>query len=241
MFISVKHLNGKMGVDEQLAHFFVDRKVPVGNAFWDKRRLYVNRGNGYISIPVYYDLLHRIGVSKPDLLEEAHIHLMEQIMHYAIQVESGQISFETQLELIQKSLEGRIKNLDFYNELLEYLKQPILKPKGKLGMPVPALNRADVFLFILCDLVIKPNQIEKAVQCWYAMHTTYLLMDDIYDYQLDKQNLEENAIIELGDGKEGSTKAFDILQSNAGLLREINPVLVDFFEETFEDLKKLTP
>jgi hypothetical protein len=241
MFISVKHLEGKMGVDEQLARFFVDRKVPVGNAFWDKRRLYVNRGNGYISIPVYYDLLHRIGLSKQVLLEEKHIQLMEQIMHYAIQVELGQISFDTQLELIQKLLEGRIKQYEFYHELLEYLKQPVLKPKGKLGMQVPALNRADVFLFILCDLPIEPKQIEKAIQCWYAMHTTYLLMDDIYDYRLDKQNLEENAIIELGDGKEGSIKAFDILHSNASLLYEINPVLGGFFEEAFDDLKNLNP
>lgn len=230
-----------MGVDEEIARFFVDRKVPSGNVFWEKRRLYISRGNGYISIPVYYDLLYRIGVPKSCLLEESHIVIMEQIMHYAIQVEWLRISFGAQLEEILKILEGRIKNPDFYQELLDYLNQPLLKPRGKLGMQVPALNRADVFLFVLCDLPLGKSETEKAVQLWYALHTTYLLMDDIYDYRLDKQNLEENAIIELGDGEAGSTKAFDILHSNVGLLQRTNPVLGRFFDEAFQDLKKLTP
>lgn len=241
MFISIKHLHGNMGVDEEIARFFVDRKIPSGNAFWENRRLYITRGNGYLSIPVYYDLLFRIGVSKQYLLEESHVVLMEQIMHFAIQVEFKQISFQAQLEQISKLFEGGIKNPDFYHELLDYLRQPLLKPMGKLGMKEAALNRADVFLFILCDLSLGKRETERAVQFWYALHTTYLLMDDIYDYRLDKQNLEENAIIELGDGKEGSIKAFDILHANAGLLEEINPLLSSFFESEFRDLKNLTP
>ena len=31
MFISVKHLHDDMGVDEKIARFFVDRKVPQNN------------------------------------------------------------------------------------------------------------------------------------------------------------------------------------------------------------------
>jgi hypothetical protein len=241
MFISIKHLHGNMGVDEEIARFFVDREIPTGNVFWKNRRLYINRGNGYLSIPVYYDLLYRIGISKSHLLQESHIILMEQIMHYALMTEYQQISFSTQLEEISKLLAGRIKNHDFYNQLLDYLGQPVLKPNGNLGMLVPALNRADVFLFILCDLPLEAEDIKKAVQLWYALHTTYLLMDDIYDYELDKQNLEDNAIIELGDGKEGTAKAFEILHSNSGLLQVVNPVLAGFFDESVRDLNHLTP
>jgi hypothetical protein len=241
MFISVKQLRGDMDVDEEIARFFVNRKVPSGNVFWQNRLVYMPRGNGYLSIPVYYDLLYRIGIPKASLLSESHILLMEQIMHYAIQVEYGQISFADQLEELEKLLEGRIKNPEFFKELIAYLKQPVLKPSGTLGMQVPALNRADVFLFILCDLSLQVLDIQRAVRLWYALHTTYLLMDDIYDYHLDKQDFEENAIIELGDGKEGSIKAFDILNSNVELLHDVNPILSDYFYSAFQDLKKLSP
>jgi hypothetical protein len=241
MFISISHLHGNMGVDEEIARFFVNRKVPKENAFWDSRRLYITRGNGYLSIPVYYDLLCRIGVSKTYLLDESHIKLMERIMHYAIQEERSEIDFGKQLNQISDLFEGRIKNSDFYFELMEYLQQPVLMPKGKLGMQVPALNRADVFLFILCDLPLAKEVLDKAIQLWYALHTSYLLMDDIYDYELDKQNLEENAIVELGDGMAGSSKAFEILHANTGMLKPVNPILSSFFDHAFLDLQKLTP
>jgi hypothetical protein len=240
MFISAKLLHEKMGVDEEIARFFVDRKVPIDNVFWEKRRLYVNRGNGYLSIPVYYDLIFRSGVSKTILLADGHIQCMERIMHYAIQVEYKQISFNTQLEQITKLLEGRIKNPQFYLELVDYLLQPVLNPKGNLGRAVPALNRADVFLFILCDLPLSRQATEDAVQYWYALHTTYLLMDDIYDYRLDKQDREENSVMELGNGKAGYDKAFDILHSNTHLLQQINPVLSQYFGQAVEELKELS-
>lgn len=240
MFISVKHLHGNMGVDEEIARFFVDRKIPENNVFWQKKLLYVTRGNGYISIPVYYDLLYRMGLPKSCLIEESHIVLMERIMHYAMQVEFQQISSKTQLDEIEKLLIGRTKNPVFFSELVDYLDQPILKPKGKLGKEISALNRADVFLFILCDLPLDKGETEKAIQFWYALHTSYLLMDDIYDYQFDKQNLEENAVIELGDGEEGSIKAYTTLQANLEVLYQINPALSSFFELSIRDLKKST-
>ncbi|HEX4851933.1 MAG TPA: hypothetical protein VFV08_14055, partial [Puia sp.] len=137
---------------------------------------------------------------------------------------------------IQHLLTDRIKNQEFYHELITYLEQPVLHPMGKLGMPVPSLNRADVFLFILCDLPLSDNQIAQAVSYWYALHTSYLLMDDIVDYRFDKQDKDENSIIELGEGERGFERAFDLLRNNIKTIEPVNPKLAAHFEETMESL-----
>ena len=49
------------------------------------------------------------------------------------------------------------------------------------------------------------------------------------DYKTDKQENEENSVIELGDGTEGFEKAFEILRRISKTMRNINPVL----ERTF--------
>jgi hypothetical protein len=91
MFISVKHLHENMGVNEKIARFFVDRKVPEDNVFWKGKLLYISRGNGFMNIPVYYDILYRIGIPMEVLLEDGRVQCMERIMHFAIQVECGHI------------------------------------------------------------------------------------------------------------------------------------------------------
>jgi hypothetical protein len=238
MYISVKILHNQMGVDETIARFFVDRKIPDDNIFWKKRLLYISTGNGYISIPVYYDLLFRLGVSKQILLEESHVVLMERIMHFAMQVEYYELSFAEQIKSISHLLEGRIRNQDFYDKLIPYLLQPVIKPDGELGMVVPSLNRADVFLFILCDLSLSKEQTSLAVKYWYPIHTSYLLMDDIYDYKSDKESNDENAVIQLEEGEEGFDKAFKMVNDNIELLRPINPQLSNYFETSMAELRK---
>ena len=241
MFISVKSLHNNLGVDETIGRFFVDRKVPADNIFWEGRLLYVPRGNGYISIPVYYDLLHRIGIPKEVLLEEGHIQFMEQVMHFAILVEFNKITFSEQLANIASLLAGRIKNETFYNKLVPYLEQPVILPVGNLGMPVVSLNRADVFLFILCDLPMTESQTDDALKYWYALHTSFLLMDDLYDYQIDKQNNDENSVLELGEGETGFKNAFALFDNNIEVLQQINPLLAGHFQRAAEGLSDLKP
>jgi len=241
MYISVRHLNQGLGVDESIARFFVDRKVPEDNIFWKGRLLYIGRGNGFVSIPVYYDLLFRLGLSREILLAENHVRFMERVMHYAMLVEFNQLGFGAQLDVIIALLEGRMKNEGFFQELVGYLRQPILRQAGRLGMQIPALNRADVFLFVLCDLPLTEDQLDQAIRYWYSLHTTYLLMDDISDYKFDKQDKEESSIVELGDNRAGFEKAFDILQENCRSLKEINPVLGGHLEEMSTDLQDLIP
>jgi hypothetical protein len=238
MFVSVKQLNEEMGVDETIARFFVDRKVPVNNSFWQKRLLYVGRANGYISIPVYYDILHRVGIPKQTLLDEKHIYFMEQIMHYAILHEKQEISFFQQLEKINELLAGRIRDNEFYEELISYLAQPELKPMGRLGLKQGSLNRADVFLFVLCDLPLSGKSLDEAIRYWYALHPSYLIFDDIYDYEKDKVEGEENAVMELGGGRVGLEKAIGILEQNAEILREISPALCDSIYLHIDDIRE---
>ena len=225
MFVSVPLLHDEMGVDEEIARFFVDRKVPLNNSFWEKRYVYIGRANGFISIPVYYDLLYRIGVPKEILLAEEHIRFMEQLMHYAILHEKEKISFFEQLEKMNELLAGRIKNQLFFEELITYLTQPVLLPKGRLGLKNASLNRADAFLFVLCDLPLSNEQLSLAIEYWYALHPCYLILDDIYDYQEDKSAGEENIIIEWGGGQIGLEKAVKALDENARILERLSPKL----------------
>jgi hypothetical protein len=240
MYVSVKFLEQQMGVDPSIARFFVDRKVPENNAFWSNRLLYVGRGNGFIFIPLYYDLLFRLGIPMPWLLAEPHIQFMEQIMHYATKVEKQEMHFGDQVVAIKKHVEQKASNLAFYENLVSYLQQDSIEPLGILGAACPALNRADAFLFVLCDLPLSSDQIFLAVRYWYALITSFLLMDDIYDYPTDKQRQEESSIVELGDGDRGFMRAFAILKENQQILAQINPLLSKDLKRQAEELQDST-
>jgi hypothetical protein len=239
MFISAYQLKHEMGVDLSIANFFVDRPVPGNNSFWKGRLLYIGFGNGYVSIPVYYDLLLRTGLPLEILLSEAHIQFMERLMHYAILQERTQISRLEELEAIRGLLNGRVKNIDRYQALNRYLDQGILKPQGPLGLDLPALNRADVFLYILCDLPLTEKQWELAIRYWYALHPTYLIMDDLRDYEKDRESGEDNVVLEWGDGAIGFQRALDSIRSNCETMKEVNPVLAEFFLSYEDDLKEM--
>jgi hypothetical protein len=239
MFISAYQLQHEMGVDPSIARFFVDRPVPENNSFWKGRLLYIGFGNGYLSIPVYYDLLFRIGLPLELLLSETHVLLMEKIMHYAILQERAEIGKKEELEMIRALLNGRVKNTARFQALNNYLDQPLLKPRGPLGQDLPALNRADVFLYILCDLPLTEAQWDRALRYWYALHPTYLIMDDLRDYEKDKELGEENVVLEWGDGPAGFQKAMDAVRFNCATLKEINPLLAEFFSSYEEDLGEI--
>ncbi|MEO6963984.1 MAG: hypothetical protein ABIY90_18595 [Puia sp.] len=241
MFISANQLHREMGVDIAIARFFVDRPVPKDNSFWKGKLLYIGFGNGYLSIPVYYDLLHKIGVPLDLLLGEEHIHFMEKLMHYAIEQERKKISITEEQLAIRELLKGRIKNPDWYLLLCDYLDQEILKPMHVFGLDQPSLNRADVFLYVLCDLPLKEKHWKLAVRYWYALHPTYLLMDDLRDYERDKEQGEENVVLEWGDGVGGFQRVMDRIRTNCNVLKEVNPRLAEFFLSYEEDLLEIIP
>jgi hypothetical protein len=219
----------------------VDRKPPENNSFWKEKLLYIGYGNGYVSIPVFYDILFRIGIPLEELLDEKHIRFMEQLMHFAILQEKNEISIQEELKCIRTLLTGRIKDLQHYEALGSYLDQPVLRPLGLFGLRHPSLNRADVFLYVLCDLHLTAVQWERALRYWYALHPSYLIIDDIRDYLKDKEDGEENVVIDLGDGPEGFEKTFSMLHKNGEIMEEINPLLAQFLMDYEEDLREFVP
>jgi hypothetical protein len=241
VFISVSQLELEMGVDKRIGRFFVDRRIPDKNSFWKDRLLYIAFGNGYLSIPVYYDILHRIGLPFEILLEEKHIEFMEQLMHFAILQERNEIMVSEELAQIRGMLEGRVRNMEYYHALNRYLDQSMLNPMGHFGLPYPSLNRADVFLYILCDLPLTETQWVEAIRFWYALHPSYLIIDDIRDYEKDRKNGEENVIVDFGGGVAGLEKTFELFRENCSTLTEISPLLGAFLLGYEERLRENIP
>jgi hypothetical protein len=241
VFISANQFERAMGVNKTIGKFFVDRKPPENNSFWKGRLLYISFGNGFVSIPVYYDILFRIGIPLEALLNEDHILFMEQLMHYAILHEKREISLQEELNAIRALLKGRIKNAAYYESLNLYLDQPVLRTLGPFGLSFPSLNRADVFLYVLCDLPLNDMQWQKAIRYWYALHPAYLIMDDVRDYAKDKEDGEENVVIDLGEGSEGFEKTLELYRKNCETLAEINPLLGQFLAGSEEDMMVFIP
>ena len=134
MFISVDYFEQQMGVNKTIARFFVDRKPPQDNSFWKGRLLYIGFGNGFVSIPVFYDILFRLGLSVEILLNERHIQFMEQLMHFAILQERNEINKTEELTQVRNLLKGRIRDQVYYESLSRYLDQEKLKPMDSFGM-----------------------------------------------------------------------------------------------------------
>jgi hypothetical protein len=241
MFISVDKLEQEMGVNKTIGRFFVDRKPPENNSFWKGRLLYIGYANGFVSIPVYYDILRRIGLPIEVLLDEKHICFMEQLMHFAILLEKNEISYIEELDSIRDLLKGRIQDLSYYELLNSYFDQPVRKPRPPFGLPYPSLNRADVFLYVLCDLPLSKIQWEQALCYWYLLHPSYLIMDDIRDYDKDKDSGEDNVVLDLGGRTDGFEKAFEMLKKNGEAMEEINPELAKLLMNYEEDLRKFVP
>ena len=166
---------------------------------------------------------------------------MEQLMHFATLHEANEISILEELEFVRIMLKGRIQNDKFYDSLNKYFDQLLLRPLGDLGLPYPALNRADVFLYVLCDLPLSAIQRNLAIKYWYALLPNYLIMDDIRDYDQDKENKDQNLILDLGDGTAAFEKAFELMQKNCEIINLINPLLGNYLSDFKEDLRKYVP
>ena len=241
MFISANQFERDLGVNKTIGKFFVDRKPPENNCFWKGRLLYISFGNGYTSIPVYYDILYRNGMPLDVLLEEKHILFMEQLMHFAMLQERNEISLQEELDNIRTLLNGRIRNQAYFELLSNYLDQAVLKPMGPFGLDYPSLNRADIFLYILCDLPLSEMQWGKAIRYWYALHPSYLIMDDIRDYEKDKEEGGDNAVIDLGGGAEGFEKVLKLWRNNSKTMQEVNPLLAQYLLYDEEEIRKFIP
>lgn len=237
MFTSKKQLTELMGVDPELAAFFVDRKVPTSNLYWKDRLLYVARGTGYLFIPLYFDLMLKQGVPRQQVLSEPFVQAAEQILHSAAAWEHNQIDRNTHIQDCKSLVEPLQQQPDLFAKLNVYFQQEILKPLDGLGTISPALNRGDSMLYHLCLL---PAEIDwrPLVDYWYALVPSFLLMDDVMDLRADQQKGEENALIDFGVGTEGLLQAFDFLERNFQRLSTLNPLLGQYFQRSLTQKKE---
>src|SRR4051812_20434886 len=133
MFTSKEHLHTNLGVDREIAAFFVDRKLPEGNAYWRGRYLYVASGTGYLFIPLFFDLVYRLGVDKADLLDGEYVSICERILHSAALHEFQERSFTEHIEFCKSVVEKKMINSAFFADLVDYFSTEELKPFKNLG------------------------------------------------------------------------------------------------------------
>jgi hypothetical protein len=234
MFTSKQHLHNNLGVDEHVAAFFVDRKIPEHNWYWKERLLYVSKGTGYLFIPLFFDLQLKCGLSLHSLLSEDYINVAEQILNSAAMHELEQISFKQHLGNCKNIIATKIKNPDLYRELDVYFENEQLKPYKNIGTESKALNRGDTFLFSICFLDLNKEITDKILLYWYALVPSFLLMDDIYDIQEDQKKNEENSVDDFGPGVVGIERAIAFLREKFSQLKVLNEKLGSYFENSLE-------
>lgn len=237
MFTSKQFLSAQLGIDEEIAAFFVDRKVPVDNLYWKERLLYVSHGTGYMFIPIFFDLQYKAGMDKKMLLSNEYVLLMEAILNSAAQHEFAQQDFAGHLENCNRLMNDKVKNQSLYNDLLHYFGNNNLMPHKYLGTPSKALNRADTLLFLLCSQAMEESIVKQVIKNWYALVPSFLLMDDVMDLQEDQDKGEENSIADFGEGKQGVKNAIQYLEQNFLQLKAVNQKLGTYFEASLQ--KKL--
>jgi hypothetical protein len=234
MFTSKEHLSFNLGVDEDIARFFVDRKVPEKNRYWQGRYLYVAGGTGYLFIPLFFDLQYKCGVPRELVLNEHYVKIAEDILHSAALLEFREITFKDHLNHCKEIMASQVKNMGLFNDLLMYFNDEQLTSYKNLGTGNKALNRADTFLLSLSFLDLTTETTDTILKCWYALVPSFLLMDDVADLQKDKENEEENFILENGGGREGVQKSIEFLHEKFNWLKSYNSKLGSYFERSLE-------
>ncbi len=234
MFTSKEHLHYNLGVDESIAKYFVDRKVPENNRYWKGRYLYVAGGTGYLFIPLFFDLQFKCGVDREYIMNEEYVKLMEEVLNSAALHEFGEINFQEHLANCKTIMENRIRNYSLYDDLLAYFDDEQLTQYKNLGTLSKALNRADTLLFSVCFLEIDKQVTDQILKNWYALVPSFLLMDDVSDLHDDKKNNEENSIDDFGSGSEGVKNAIQFLRNKFNQLTIYNSKLGLYFQNSLE-------
>ena len=234
MYTSKEFLHNNLGIDLEIATFFVDRNVPVNNKYWKGRYLYVASGTGYLFIPLFFDLTFKLGIPKAQLLDPLYIQVCESILHSAALHEYEEISLSEHIENCTLLVTPYIRNQALFDDLNEYFRNQKLRPYKYLGTFSKALNRADSFLFALSTLQITESLLKKTIEQWYALIPSFLLLDDITDLKEDRQKDEENAIGDFAPGTPGVQKAIDYLRLKFSYMKSVNQQLGEFFERSLE-------
>ncbi len=235
MVVTSRRLQDSLGVCPEIAEYFAnERKVPVDNLFWEKKRIYLSAGFGYLTIPLVFDLLYRSGVELDVLLSDEHVSLMEKGFHSLKLYEKGDCSFDDFLNDCHVLLSGRIKQQKLASDLFDLFsgKEPQF---FKFETKHKALARSDSFLFTLVDLQVTDEWVESFLPVWYSIARPILLLDDFKDLIEDRVSKDENTIVELGNDADAIKAAYQLGNNDIKVLNEVNPMLGKFMQSLLDD------
>jgi hypothetical protein len=186
MFVSANYLAIQFGVNDTIAKFFVDREPPINNLYWKDKLLYLRNEPGYLFIPIIVDTLNKLGIDRSILLDKDYIDTLEAIGHIAGLHEAEQITSEEAIVQCIALTKDKVQNQYFYTALLSYMKGETNNFIAPLCTPFKALHRGDIFLFSLAVLKFDDEASEKIVQFWFAIITSFLMLDDADDLEKDR-------------------------------------------------------
>jgi hypothetical protein len=239
MFISSDYLSINYGVDDTIARFFVDREPPTDNLYWHEKLLYLRPTVGYLFIPLIVDLLHKLGIERQQLLSEAFVSVMERVGHISALEETKQISAAEAVDRCLALVETSNINKEWFRKLKEYFENKEGNDFKKHASPFKALHRGDVFLFSLTVLDFPTGLLENVVKNWFALITTLLLLDDAEDLKKDKEEGEENALLEGGLDVNGIQQIKELVHNNLSVLKKVNPSLSQMLLNQYKEKVEL--
>jgi hypothetical protein len=239
MFVSADFLAINYGVHDQIARFFADREPPANNLYWHEKLMYLRPTPGYLFIPTMVDIFHRIGISRQAVLSDDYLNVMEAIGHISAKQESNQITHAEAVEECIKLVKDNHVNERYYQALVNYMRGSNNNFIASMITPFKALHRGDVFLFSACVLDFDDEQANKIIEYWFALISSFLLLDDADDLEVDKQSGDENAFLESGLDKEGIERIKQMLSDNLNTLKQINPSLAITIDKQFVKMAEL--
>lgn len=232
MFLRAEDLKLSYGVDLTIGRYYVNRMVPVENAYWKGRHLYIPPVPGFMFMPIMSDLARRCGISSDELLGEPYIAMAEYILDSAARLEMRQLDWSTHVWECLIAAKGACKQPGLLASLERYLGYGTgqgMAAEG-FGTPFPSLNRADTYLISFCAISFDEAAIPGLLESWYALMTYFLLQDDLSDIRQDLRNREENALLDAGLSDEGAQRIRDMIRKSQQSMEKINPVLANRIE-----------
>jgi hypothetical protein len=235
MVITARILQDRFGIDEQIATYFAnERTVPANNRFWGTKRVYISAGFGFLTIPLGFDLMHKAGIPKEELLNDAHVSLMEQGFDRLKRYEAKEYDLAEFINSCKQLLDGKIRQPKLAADLFAFVTG---KPTTffQFETKYKALARSDSFLFTMVDLELTDDWVKQFLPYWYSLARPILLLDDFKDLEEDRRINDENTIIELGNDADAIRKAYELGMQDLRLLSQLNSKLAGIMKQFLDD------
>ncbi len=219
------YLKKDLGIHPDVVDFLCTRQVPEKNAYWSRRKTYLSQSPGYLFIPIHLDLLLRSNVGE-SVLSEAHLLLIEKILHSAACQEAGSITYLQHYEECQKILheigigEEEIRNIEV---------SLINRPFTLFPEKYKSLRRANSFLY---SAAIFPNHYNLFFHYWECVMPLFLFLDDLTDLAEDVANKSENCLLDSSSVESNFFALHSIIAESIKPLEIVNSQL-------YQELNKL--